>query len=160
MAAQVGQERVSRLGCGDGFGGEEGRQAALPVLVLAFDFALGLRGACVAQRDAVKVQSLPQLGEGVGALGKEQAVTIDVEFQRQAVFGEGCGEEVEVGQEVFAVINGGPGANARAVIEQIQEGIIFSVSGEPAVRGGVELPEGADFQALPAAQRSGRARCG
>jgi hypothetical protein len=62
------------------------------------------------------------------------------------------------------VINRGPDADARAVIKEIQEGIMFLVAGEPAVRGGVELPESADFQAdfqaLPAAGRGGRARRG
>ena len=43
VATQVGQERVGGFGGGDGFGGEEGRQAALPILMLAFDLALGLR---------------------------------------------------------------------------------------------------------------------
>ena len=112
VTAQVGQERVGRGGGGDGFGGEEGRQAALPVLMLAFDLALGLRGQRLAQGDAVEVERGPQLSEGVGALRKEQAVAIDVEFQRQAVFGEGGGEEVEVSQEIFAMIDGGPGADA------------------------------------------------
>jgi len=76
------------------------------------------------------------------------------------MLGESGGQEVEVSEQVFAVINRGSGADARAVIEQIQEGIMFSVAGEPAVRGGVELPKRADFQALPAAHRGGRARCG
>lgn len=157
VAAQVGAERVGRLGRGDGFGGEEGRPAALPVWMLAFDLALGLGRAGVAQGDAVEVERGPELGEGVGALGKEQAVAVHIEFEGQAVFGEGGGEEVEVSQEVFALINLGPGADARAVIEQIEERIIFRVAGEPAVGRGVELPERAGLEALPAAQRGGRA---
>ena len=44
VVAQVGQEGVGRGWGGDGFGGEEGGQAALPVLMLPFDFALGLGG--------------------------------------------------------------------------------------------------------------------
>ena len=74
------------------------------------------------------------------------------------MLGEGGGQEVEVGEQIFVVIDGGPGADARAVIQQIQEGIVFLVAGEPAVRRGVELPERADFQALPAAGRGGRTR--
>jgi hypothetical protein len=45
-------------------------------------------------------------------------VAIHVEFERQAMFGEGGGEEVEVSEEIFAVINRGSGADAGAVIEQ------------------------------------------
>ena len=61
VAAQGGQERVGGFGRGDGFGGEEGGQAALPVLVLAFDLALGLGRARVAQRDAIEVERGPEL---------------------------------------------------------------------------------------------------
>ena len=158
VAAQVRQEDIGGGGRGDGVGGEEGGQAALPVLMLAFDFALGLGCERVAQRDAVEVERGSELGQSVGPLRKEQAVTIDVEFERQPVFGKGGGEEVEVSEQIVVVINGGPGANARAVIQQIEERIIFPVAGEPAVGRGIQLPERADLQALPAAQRSGRAR--
>ena len=160
VAAQGGQERVGGVRGGDGFGGEEGGQTALPALVLAFDFALGLGRARVAQRDAVEEQRGPELGQGIGTLRKKQAVAIDVEFEWQAVLEEGGGEEVKVSEQIFAVIDGGSGADARTVIEQIQERIIFRVAGEPAMGRGVELPERADFQALPAAHRGGRARAG
>jgi hypothetical protein len=42
VTAQVRQESIGRSGRGDGFGGEERGPAALPVLVLALDLALGL----------------------------------------------------------------------------------------------------------------------
>jgi hypothetical protein len=100
------------------------------------------------------------LRQGVGTLGKEKAVAIDIEFERQAVFAEGGREEVEVSEEIFAVIDGGSGADARAVIEEIKEGIMFFIAGEPAVRRGIKLPERADFQALPATDRGGWARGG
>lgn len=160
VTAQGRQERVGGGGRGDGFGGEEGGQAALPVLVLALDLALGLGRARVAQGDAVEVERGAELGQGVGALGKEEAVAVHIEFEGQAVFDEGGGQEVQVGQEVFGGIDGGAGADARAVIEQVQEGIMVFVAGEPAVGGGVELPERAGFEALPAAERGGRARGG
>ncbi len=158
VAAQGRQERVGRGGRGDGFGGEEGGQAPLPVLMLTFDLALGLGRARVTQGDAIEVERGPELGQGVGALGKEQAVAVHVKFQRQAVLGEGGGQEVEVGEQILGVINGGPGADARAVIEQVEERIVSFVAGEPAMGRGVELPERADFQALPAADRGGRTR--
>ena len=81
MATQVGQEDVGGFGRGDGFGREERGQAALPLLVLALDLALGLRRARVAQRDAVEVEGGSKLGQGVGTLGKEQAVAIDIKFE-------------------------------------------------------------------------------
>ncbi|TNC94765.1 MAG: hypothetical protein FD118_4209 [Rhodocyclaceae bacterium] len=158
VTTQVRQERVGRRRCGDGFGGEERGQAALPVLVLALDLALGLGRARVAQGDAIEVQGGSELRQGVGALRKEKAVAVHIEFERQAMFGEGGGEEVKVSQEIFTVINGGASADARTVIEEIQQGIKFFVAGEPAMGRGVQLPERADFQALPAADRGGRAR--
>ena len=158
VTTQVRQERIGRGGRGDGFGGEERGQAALPVLVLALDLALGLGRARVAQGDAIKVQGGPELRQGIGALGKEKAVAVHIEFERQAVFGEGGGEEVKVSEEIFTVINGGPGADARTIIEEVQQGIMFFIAGEPAVGRGVELPERTDFEALPAADRGGRAR--
>ena len=42
VAAQGWQQGIGGGGAVDGFGSEERRQAALPVLVLPFDFALGL----------------------------------------------------------------------------------------------------------------------
>jgi len=83
---------------GDVFGGEEGGQAALPVLVLAFDFAFGLRSRGVAQGDAVEVQGGSELGQGLGSLWEEEAVVVHVEFERQAMFNESGGQKVEVSQ--------------------------------------------------------------
>ena len=122
--------------------------------MLALDFAFGLRGAGVTEGDAVKVERRAELGEGVGILREEETVAIDVEFEGQAVFGEGVGQEVEVGQEVFAVVDRGAGAEAGAIIQQIEQRIVPFVAWEPAVRGGVELPERPDLEALPAAQGS------
>lgn len=55
MAAQIGQERVGGFRGGDVFSGEQSGKSALPVLVLAFDFAFGLGSVGVAQGDAVEV---------------------------------------------------------------------------------------------------------
>ena len=70
------------------------------------------RRAGVAQGDAVEVEGGAELRQRVGVPGKEEAVAIHIELERQAVFGEGGGEEVEVSQEFFAMIDGGPGADA------------------------------------------------
>ena len=77
-------------------------------------------------------------------------MAIDVEFEWQAVFAEGVGEEVQIGQQVFAVKDARPRAEAGAVVEEIQEGILAAmVMCEPRVRCGVELPEGTQLEALP-----------
>jgi hypothetical protein len=112
VAAQVGEDRVGYVGCGDVFSGKEGWQPSLPVLVLAFDLAFGLWGPRIAQGDAVEVKGSPELGQGIGALGKEQTVAIDIKFQRQAMLAKRRGQEVKISQETLAMINRGPGADA------------------------------------------------
>lgn len=82
MLAKFMEQRVGHGDGGDGFGREECRQALLPVVVEPFDFALGLRGWSVAQGDLVEVQSSADLGEGLGRVGKEEGVVIDIEGQR------------------------------------------------------------------------------
>jgi hypothetical protein len=67
--------------------------------MLPLDLALGLGAGGVAQGDAIAMECRPELGERVGALRKEPAVVIDIPFQRQAVLGEGRGEEVEIGEQ-------------------------------------------------------------
>ena len=47
-----------------------------------------------------------ELGERVGDGGEEEAVAVDVEAQREAVFEEGAREEVEVGGEVLPAPSG------------------------------------------------------
>jgi hypothetical protein len=151
MAAEEGQQWVGRLRIGNGFGSEEGGQAALPVLVLPLDFALGLRCAGVAQGDAIKVERRAELGEGGGALGEKHAVTVHVEFAWQTVFGKGGGEEVEVGEQILTRVDRGPCADPGAIIQQVQQRIVAFVPWKPAMRGGVQLPQCPGFEALPAA---------
>ena len=146
MTTQLGQERVGAFGRGDGFGSKQRGQAALPVLVLAFDFALGLRRAGITQRDAVEVE-----GGAFRVLGEEQAVAIHVELQRQTVFAESGREEIEIGQEIFAVVDFGAGADAATVIEQIEQGIVPGIGWEPSMRRRIQLPERACLEALPTA---------
>ncbi len=82
----------------DAFTGEVGGQAGLPELMFAFDLALGLGGGGVPQRDPVETQGPAQLGEALGNGGEEEAVVVDVEFQRQALGAEGQRQEVEIGR--------------------------------------------------------------
>jgi hypothetical protein len=81
MAAQLVQERVGLLGGGDALGSEEAGEAALPVKMLAFDLALGLGGAGIAEAHAVEVERGAQLSEGLGALREEETVAVDIEFE-------------------------------------------------------------------------------
>lgn len=117
MTAQCGQELVGGFWGGDVFSGKQGGEPTLPVLMLAFDFAFGLRGAGVAEGDAVEVQGSTKLGQRFGPLGEEKAVAIDIEFQWHAMFNESGGKEVKVGEQVFSVVNFGAGADAGAVIQ-------------------------------------------
>lgn len=155
MAAEVGEEEVGGWDVGERVGGEERGDAVLPVLVAAFDFALGLRSGRVAKGDVVKMERGAELGEGVGDGGEEEGMAIDVEAQREAVFKEGAREEVEVGGEIFGGIDACADAAAAAIIEHVEEREQRAF-GPPAVRSGVELPERADLAALPAADGGAR----
>ena len=115
----------------------------------ALNFAFGLRGGGVAEGDAVEVQGGTELGERVGNAGEEEAVAVDVETQRETVGEEGAREEVEVGEERLARVDVRTDAAAAAIIEHVEERE-RRAAGPPAVRGGIELPERADFAALPA----------
>lgn len=89
---------------GDVLGGEERREAFLPEVVGTFDLAFGLWGGRIAQGDFVEAQGPAELGEGVGGAGEKEGVVVDVERQREAVGAEGCGQEVEMGVEVFVFV--------------------------------------------------------
>jgi hypothetical protein len=64
---------------------------------------------------------------------------------------QGGGQEVEVGEQEFPLVNFCAGEPAAAIIEQIEPGEGGPGVRKPAVRRGVELPEFADLRALPAA---------
>src|ERR1019366_5148249 len=66
-------------------GGQERRQALLPVVVAAFDLAFGLGGWGIAQRDAIEMECGTQLGESIWIMGVEEGVVVNVEGQRQAM---------------------------------------------------------------------------
>jgi hypothetical protein len=150
----VGGERVEQLvGVGefnDAFCGEEGDEAFLPVVVAAFDFAVGLRGWGVAELDAVAAECRAELGEGIGVVSVEEAVVVHIEGQRQAVSLEDAGEEVEVGEEGFRGIEAGAGVEAGGVVEDFQEDLFVGAAVEEGVGCGVVLPEGAVVAGLPA----------
>jgi len=126
VEAVVGEQGMGGGDGADGLGGAECREAVLPILMAALDFAFGLRGGGVAEGDAVEVERGAELGESVGDAGEKEAVAIDVEPQRQAVGEEGAREEVEVGEERFG------GVDLRAELRRLQSSsMLSSGSGEP-----------------------------
>jgi hypothetical protein len=95
------------------------------------------------------------LGEGVRGVGEEEGVVVHVKGQGQAVDGEGAGQEVQVGQEGFAVVEAGTGVDAGGVVEQIEQALLVRRAGQEGVGRGVVLPEGAVVAGLPAFDRFG-----
>ena len=104
MEAQSVHLGVGVVEVGDLLAGEEGGEPVLPELMFAFDFALGLGRGGVAKTHAVEAEGLAELGEGVGDVGEEEGMEVHVEFQRQAAFEEGGGEEVVIGEERFPFV--------------------------------------------------------
>ena len=159
MLVGVGQELVEQavgsFQFQDAVGGQERGQAFLPVVVPAFDFAFGLGCRGGAQGDAVEVERGAELREGVGGVGVEEGVVVHVERQGQAVGLENAGEEVEMGQESFAVVKAGPGVVAGGVVQEVEQALLVGGVGEEGVGRGVVLPEGALIAGLPALDRFG-----
>ena len=153
----VGHELVEQLvGPGefdDLVGGQEGDEAFLPVVMAAFDFALGLRGWGIEQLDAVEVEGGAELGEGVGVVGVEEGMVVHIKGQGQAVGLKDAGKEIEVGQEGFTEVEACAGVEAGGVIKNVQQGLLVGAAGQPGVRAGVILPEGAEVAGLPAFDR-------
>jgi hypothetical protein len=142
---------------GDVFTGEIGREPALPELVFALDFSLGLRRWGIKEANVVELESGTELGERVGILGEEHGVIIDVDLQRPAVSQERSGEEIQVGEQEFAVIDFGADEQATAIVEHIEHGKVQRAGGEPAMGRSVQLPQFADLGALPATDGGVRA---
>lgn len=139
----------------DVFGGEEGGETLLPEVVCALDFSFGLWGGGEAEGDLVKVQSGAELGKGVGLVGEEKRVVIDVEGQRQARGGEGGGKEVEMSQESLAWVEPCEGEEAAVIVEEFEERRLVGLVRKPAMWRSIVLPELADLLDLPAANRLG-----
>jgi hypothetical protein len=140
----------------DVFGGQEGDEPFLPVVVAAFDFAFGLGRGGVEEFDAVEVEGGAELGEGVGVVGVEEGVEVHVESQGQAVGLEGAGEEVQVGEEGFCGVEARAGVEACGVVEDFEEDLLVRSAGQEGVRGGIVLPEGGVVAGLPAFDGFGR----
>jgi hypothetical protein len=76
------------VGCGefaDVVSGQDVREAFLPVIMAAFDFAFGLGSWGEEEFDAIEVESGAELGESVWIVSVEEGVKIDIKGQRQSV---------------------------------------------------------------------------
>lgn len=104
---QLIQEVVGTVEFNDAICGQQRRETFLPVVVTAFDFTFGLGRGSVAEGNAVEVECRAELGEGLWRMSKKEGVVVHVECQGQAMGFKGAGEEVEVSQEVFGVIEAG-----------------------------------------------------
>ena len=105
MGSQGVDVWIGDIDFGDFFTGEAGGQAPLPVLVGPFDFAFGLGRWGIEKTDVVKFECPAQLGQGGRVVGEKETVVIDIDLQGAAVGQERGGQEVEVGEQQFALIN-------------------------------------------------------
>ena len=133
MVAECVDMSVGFRQVGNFFTGEVGRQPALPELVFAFDFALGLGCGGVTQADVVKLERPAQLGECGGIMGEKEAVIIDIKLQRAAVSQEGGGQKVKIRKQQFALVKLGAGEQTAAIVEHVEHGKGYIRTGEPAV---------------------------
>ena len=153
MEPQLVDVRVGSFDLRDVFAGKIRREAALPELVLALDFPLGLGRWGIQETNVVKFERGPELGQGVGISGEENTVIIDVELQWAAISQESGGQKIEVGEQEFPVVDFGAHKHAAAIVEHIEHGEVQHTGGEPAMRRSIQLPEFADLGALPAPHR-------
>ena len=75
---------------------------------------------------------------------------VHVKGQGQARGSDGAGEEVELGEAGFALVEAGHGVVAGGVVEEVEQALFGGGAGEESVRGGVVLPERAVIACLPA----------
>ena len=116
-----------------------------------FDFAFCLWSGCEAKGDAVKSESLAELGKGAGDVGEKEGVEIDIKRERESVREECAGEKMEVCGEVFGRVNTGTSVEACGVVDDVEKGIFTGVAGEPSVRRSIVLPKCAEVADLPPA---------
>jgi hypothetical protein len=84
MEQQGIEQAVGRFQIDNAIRRQLGRQMLLPIIVMPFDFAFGLRRWRVAQSQPVELQSRSQLRQCFCKRGKEKAVVIDIEGARDA----------------------------------------------------------------------------
>ncbi len=90
---------VGFLHLSDLLAGKAGWQPPLPELVFAFDFAVGLWGWGLAEADVVELENPAQLGQGIGGVGEENALVVDIELLWPTMLPESCRQEIKVGEQ-------------------------------------------------------------
>ena len=150
VCEELVQKLVGRSEFADLIGSQDRREAFLPVVMAAFDFAFGLGCWGIAQFDAIEVEGLAELGEGVGIMGVEEGMKVHIQGQGQAMGLEDAGEEIEVGQEGFAGIETGTSVEAGGVVEDVEQGLLVRAARQPGMRAGVVLPKRTVVASLPA----------
>jgi len=156
MEQELVEQAVGSFQFEDVIGREQWGQAFLPVVMAAFDFALGLGRGGVAEGNAVEVQRGAQLSESIGGVGEEEGAEVHIKGQGQAFGEEDAREEIEMGQEVFPVVEARAGVVASGVVQQIEQDLFVRIGGQPGVGTGVVLPKGTVVASLPAFDGFGR----
>ena len=151
MEPQSVNVRVGGFNLANLFAGEIGWEPALPELVFAFDLPFGLGRRGIKEADVVELESPAQLSHRVGILGEENGVVIDVDLQRSSIEEKGRGQEIQVGQEQFSIVEFGTHEQSAAVVEHVEHGKVQGGGGKPTMGGSVQLPEFSNPRALPAA---------
>lgn len=80
MESQSVDVRIGGFDLGDVFAGEIGWKSALPELVLALDFAFGLRRWGIKEADVVELEGPTELGQRLGILREKHSVIINVDL--------------------------------------------------------------------------------
>ncbi len=141
---------------GDQFTGKVGWQPFLPKEMSSLDLAFCLGSGSKAEGDTVEVECLTQLGECLWVMGEEDAVVIDVEFQRQPILGKGTGQQIKVGQQRLPLIDFRCSENPTAIVDHVDHGEGLRTVREPAMGCCIQLPQLTNLTALPASHRSRR----
>lgn len=141
---------VGHFDLGNLFAGEIGRKSALPELVLALDFTFGLGCWGIKEANVVELERPAELGERLGILREKYSVIIDVDLEWPSVAQKSSGEEIEVGEEKFSIIEFRTDEETAAIVEHIEHGKVQRGRWKPAMRRSVQLPEFTDLGTLPA----------
>ncbi len=83
-------------------------------------------------------------------MGKEEGVVVHIQDQGHLLGQENAGEEIEMSQEGFPVIEARAGVVTGGVIQDVEQDLFVRVARQPGVGAGVVLPEGATVAGLPA----------
>ena len=131
VEAKLLDEVVGFRKSGDVFGGKESGETLLPEVMRTFDFSFGLGSGGKAQGDFVEAQGGTQLSKGLGLVGEEKGVVIDIEGEGQAASGQSAGKKVEMSQETLAWVKPREGKQAAVVVEQFEQRRLLRLVGKP-----------------------------